>query len=171
MQRQYGKTSAELETLVDGFAWALADYSVADVIAAIGQHIRKSPNIPTPSEIVAIIDPPVEPFKPDWAYYNRLRELARDGGPYALSADEIEYIQTCERHSQANMRLANGYEPPKTKEEREKEFWEIRVKGFYQTKIWPRDIGPPPNDPKCQCPPDIIQKFMKSKSTDSMEAA
>jgi len=99
LQRQYGKTQGELETLVEGFAWALADYTPEEVIHALGQHIRRSPNIPTPSEIIAIIDPPVEPFKPDWAFYNHLRDLVKQGGAYAVTQEEADYMTACEKHS------------------------------------------------------------------------
>lgn len=103
MQRQYGKTQGELETLVEGFAWALADYAPEQVIAALGQHIRSSPNIPTPSEIIAIIDPPKEPFKPDWSYYNHLLALTKEQGPYAVTQYEADYLAACERHSLGKM--------------------------------------------------------------------
>lgn len=103
LQRQYGKTQGELETLVEGFAWALADYAPEQVIAALGQHIRSSPNIPTPSEIIAIIDPPKEPFKPDWSYYNHLLALTKEQGPYAVTQYEADYLAACERHSLGKM--------------------------------------------------------------------
>lgn len=84
----------------------LADYSVQDVLRGMGIYLKTNSNIPTPSEILAIIDPPKEPFKPDWEYYKRLESLRKSGGDYALNDDEIAYMQACEAHSQSKLRNA-----------------------------------------------------------------
>lgn len=97
LQRQYGKATADLETLVEGFAWVLADYPVHDVLRGMGVYLKTKSDIPTPSEIIAIIDPQPEPFKPDWVYFKTLKDMAKI--PYALGDEEIEYIGKCERHS------------------------------------------------------------------------
>lgn len=96
LQRQYGKTPGDLETLVEGFAWAMGRYSVGDVIRAIGEFILAHPDIPTPADIRAIIDPIPPPFKPNWAVYTSLKKLQETGGAYALGTDEINYLARCE---------------------------------------------------------------------------
>lgn len=55
LQRQYGKTKAELEGLVDGMLWALDDIEVVDITSAVREFVRENPNIPTPSDIIALI--------------------------------------------------------------------------------------------------------------------
>lgn len=92
--------------LVEGFAWALADHDTADVINAIGIYVRKNPNIPTPSEIIAIINPPIPPFKPDWAFYNRLVGMIKESGAYAVTSEELDYINACEAHSKDAFRTS-----------------------------------------------------------------
>ena len=55
LQRQYGKTEAELETLVEGFCWALDAYEMSQILDAIKRYVLERPEIPTPSEIVSRI--------------------------------------------------------------------------------------------------------------------
>ena len=99
LQRQYGKSPAELGTLVEGFSWALAEFPVAEVIKAIGVYISYHPDIPTPSDIRKIIEPPKPEFSADWSFYNFLKKALAERGQYALDDDELKYIQKCERHS------------------------------------------------------------------------
>lgn len=58
LQKQYGKTPAEIETLVEGFAWALAAYPMRSVVDGIRRYILMKSDIPAPADILAIIDPP-----------------------------------------------------------------------------------------------------------------
>ncbi len=98
LQKTYGKTPSELETLVEGFAWAMQDFPVDTVIKAIGAHLLQSPTIPTPFEIRQIIDPIKKPWEPDKSYYFRLSKLLQDDGPYALNDEEISYMKKYEQH-------------------------------------------------------------------------
>ncbi len=93
LQGQYGKTPAELETLVEGFVWVLGHHPIQSIIDAIGQHIRKSRDIPAPADIEAIINPP--PPKIDWPLYIELKKRLRDGNVY-VDRDEKRFIQNCE---------------------------------------------------------------------------
>jgi hypothetical protein len=104
LQRQYGKSPSELSTLVEGFAWALSPYPIAKVIEAIGKYILMRPDIPTPSDIKNIIDPPKPEWSPDWAFYSSLKKMKDERGGYAVDNDEIEYINACERHSLNRMK-------------------------------------------------------------------
>jgi hypothetical protein len=56
LQKQYGKTQAELETLVEGFSWALAEYNIADITKAMAQYIKTANDIPAPFDIIKIIE-------------------------------------------------------------------------------------------------------------------
>lgn len=55
MQKQYGKTAEELETLVEGFAYLLAEYGLYDIREAFMRYIKTEPDIPAPSDIIKII--------------------------------------------------------------------------------------------------------------------
>lgn len=93
LQQQYGKTEAELETLVEGFCWALSDYPMQTIIEAIAKHIRKTPTIPTPADIENIINPP--PPKIDWPLYIEIKKRLREGNVY-VDSDEKQFIRNCE---------------------------------------------------------------------------
>lgn len=56
LQKQYGKTEAELEVLVEGFSWILADYDMDKITAAFKIYIQNFSDIPAPSDILKIIE-------------------------------------------------------------------------------------------------------------------
>lgn len=98
LQRQYGKSPDDLETLVEGFAWALEGYPLKTVSKAIATYVRSHPDIPTPADIIKILDPPKKEWSPDWEYYRALRDRQKSG-PYALGKKEIDYVYACEEYS------------------------------------------------------------------------
>lgn len=106
LQKQFGKQTTQLETIVEGFLWAMEGYPPADVVRGFAEYIRRHSDMPTPSDIVKIIDPPVEDFRPDWDFYNRLKEMLKVGGAYALNDDEFEYMRNCEASSIKKMKNA-----------------------------------------------------------------
>jgi hypothetical protein len=57
MQKQYGKTAGQLETVIEGFCWALGKYPVDVVIEGLRQYVMRHPDIQSPSDIANIIDP------------------------------------------------------------------------------------------------------------------
>lgn len=95
LQKQYGKTAEQLSNVVDGFCWALQRYPSEMVIDGIGKYILIKSDMPTPSDIVKIIDPQPDPFKPDWSIYNRYKKL-KEESKYALNQDEEDYMLACE---------------------------------------------------------------------------
>lgn len=96
LQKQYGKTTSQLETIVDGFLWALAGYSVEQVTDGFRKYISRKSDMPTPADIINIIDPIKEPWRPDKSYYIKLQEIFKREGPYGLGQDEIDYIYAYE---------------------------------------------------------------------------
>lgn len=56
LQKQYGKTRQELETLVEGFAWALASYKIQDITKAFRVYVKNNSDIPAPNDILKIIE-------------------------------------------------------------------------------------------------------------------
>lgn len=98
LQKQYGKTAAQLETMVDGYCWALKAYPVAMVIDGFREYITRKSDMPSPADIRAIIDPVVEEWQPDKAYYIKLQNIFKAEGPYGLSPEEYEYIRDYEAY-------------------------------------------------------------------------
>lgn len=60
LQKQYGKTQAELETLVEGFHWLLSDYHIADIKTAFREYMLEHSDIPAPADIKKIIEKLIE---------------------------------------------------------------------------------------------------------------
>ena len=56
LQKQYGKSQEELEILVEGFNWVLADYPIEKILEAFRIYIRNFNDIPAPSDILKIIE-------------------------------------------------------------------------------------------------------------------
>lgn len=98
LQKQFGKQAGQLDNIVKGFCWALSPYKPNDVIAAFSEYIRAHSDFPTPYDLRQIIDPIIEPWKPDKSYYIKLQEIHRRDGPYGLNTDEIEYIAKYEEY-------------------------------------------------------------------------
>jgi len=96
MQKQFGKHTGQLENIINGFCWALKAYPVQTVVDALAEYIRLHSDMPTPSDIVKIIHPPLPVWKPDWNYAAGLRKMRQDQGSYALNDDEIAYLAKCD---------------------------------------------------------------------------
>lgn len=73
MQKQYGKTPAELEILVEGFSWVLAGYTMPKILAAIREYITHNSDIPAPADIVKIIKAGEKPTMPETTIEQLLR--------------------------------------------------------------------------------------------------
>lgn len=103
-QKQFGKTSEQLENMVKLFCWVLKPYPLADVMNGLAQYVSQHSDLPTPSDIVKIIDPKPEPFAPDWGYYKRLQKAIEEGR--FVGDEEKRYMRMCEEHSLAKARSA-----------------------------------------------------------------
>lgn len=77
LQKQYGKTAAELEVLVEGFSWALEGYSIEEILAALKTYILAHNDIPAPADLMRIIDPPVPEL--DTTTYIALKKRSEQG--------------------------------------------------------------------------------------------
>lgn len=55
MQKAYGKSKAEIETLVEGFAWALSGVDTREVSAAMREYVLNNSDIPAPANILKIV--------------------------------------------------------------------------------------------------------------------
>lgn len=98
LQKQYGKTAANLETLVDGFLWVLADYPMDVILNALAKYVKRNPDIPAPADIVNLIDPLKQEWKPDWPAYIALKKrVQRDG--YFPYGKEKEFLKLCDDYA------------------------------------------------------------------------
>ena len=79
MQKAYGKTQAEFETLVEGFAWALAGYELSEVVRAFRSYVVSHSDIPAPADIIRLVQAarPYDGLEPPST--ERLREYLAKG--------------------------------------------------------------------------------------------
>lgn len=98
LQKQFGKQTAQLENIVEGFAWVLKDYPVEKVIWGLGQYMKTHSDIPTPSDICKIIDPKPPQWVPDKQLYFKLQQILKEQGPFGLDHEEIEYCKRYENY-------------------------------------------------------------------------
>lgn len=57
VQRTYGKQGADIDKITKIFLRVLSDYEPSAVIAAIKRWLQESPEFPTPSDIVKMLNP------------------------------------------------------------------------------------------------------------------
>lgn len=105
LQKAYGKTAGQMETMIDGFCWALKDYDPERVIWGFGQYILSKPDMPTPFDIRNIIDPVKKPWEPDKNYYQTLKEIFKREGPYGLDTEEAEYMRAYEDYMKKQFKM------------------------------------------------------------------
>ena len=92
----YGKTQAELGTMVEGLCWAIPDFPMGLIIDAMALHVRRKSELPTPADLLAIINPPKPKFRPNNAVYVGIKQRMKD--PYAFITDaERDYVWQCEQ--------------------------------------------------------------------------
>lgn len=106
MQKQFGKTTGQLENVINGFCFVLSEYDPKKVFWGLAQYLKEHNDIPTPSDIVKIIDPKPPEWKPDKSYYIKLQQLEKEYGKYALNDDEIDYCRRYEDHMRIELKMS-----------------------------------------------------------------
>lgn len=96
-QNTYGDKAAMMEYRDQMFQQVLVPYPISLVREAFIEHIRCKANLPTPADIVNLIEPP-EPT-PDWAAYVGILARLKEGG--YVSDDQKEYLRWCEKEAVA----------------------------------------------------------------------
>ena len=101
-QKQFGKNSEQLESMIKLFRWVMKDYPIEKIMFGLAEYVRRNSDIPTPSDIIKIIDPPIEQWKPDKSYYIKLQEILKisNFSAYALSDEERDYVNKYEEYMQ-----------------------------------------------------------------------
>lgn len=101
MQKQYGKTTAELPTLVEGFCMMLPHRSMVQITEAIKKYVLIKNDIPTPADIENIINPPKTPLS--GALYIQIMKDCTTGGKL-LYGDKKDFVQAYEAQEMAKVR-------------------------------------------------------------------
>lgn len=98
----YGKTPQQLGIASEVFVRMLSKYDMEKVREAFYSYMERNAKMPTPSDIINIIDPP--PWKPDWSYYHALKEMKKRGNTISPYSAEHRYMQRCEEYALQEMR-------------------------------------------------------------------
>lgn len=99
-QKTYGDKAEMMGYRDSMFQLILAEYPIEAIRAAFIEHIRRKPDLPTPSDIVNLIDPP----KPELssAMYVKLRQQSQEGA--YLTGDERAFLRAYEAQELAKAR-------------------------------------------------------------------
>lgn len=89
----------------DMFLAVLPDISVSDLTKALFIHLRQSDDIPTPKQLMEIIDPPEEPLSA--TLYIELKKKIREG--YFPLSDEKQFMRAYESQEMAKVNTGNTY--------------------------------------------------------------
>lgn len=100
LQKQYGKAAANLEVLVGGFLWLLAGIPMQEILGAMRSYVLKKNDIPTPAELLNIINPPA-PVLSGAAYIGLRKKLADD---VYLTPDDRAFIRAYEKQETDKLR-------------------------------------------------------------------
>ena len=93
-QTPYGDKAQMMALRDQMFQLVLADCTIEEIRKAFIMHIARSPNLPTPHDIVALIDPTMQPLSQ--AMYIKLTKKQIPGNPYSLTESEKRYIERFE---------------------------------------------------------------------------
>lgn len=92
-QKTYGDKAEMMEYRDGMFQMILAEFPFHRIKAALLEHVRRKPDLPTPSDIYNLLDPPKEPLSS--AVYVGLKQRIQEGY-YPLSA-EREFLRAFEQ--------------------------------------------------------------------------
>lgn len=90
--KKYGEAADTTEMRDAGFQMMLGDYDIETVTKAFRTYLKTNKEIPTPADIIEIIDPSVKPL--DRAFYSELLKR-RAKGEY-LTSTEWAYVHRYE---------------------------------------------------------------------------
>lgn len=94
MLKKFGE-AADVTAMRDaGFQMVLADYTIAQIAKAFKTYLLTNKEIPTPADIVAIIDPKTQPLS--GMIYKELIDRRKKGN--WLTSDEWQYIHAYEQN-------------------------------------------------------------------------
>lgn len=95
----YGREPEQFDAIVTLFQMVLAPYPFHKIEAAFVEHIKRKTEMPTPADIVLLIEPPAP--KPDWAAYVGIKAKMKDA--FVMPA-ERRYVAWCETYVAENLK-------------------------------------------------------------------
>ncbi|TDE17686.1 hypothetical protein [Dyadobacter psychrotolerans] len=101
MLKKFGEASDVAEMRDMGFQMVLGDYPIDDVQRAFIQYLKTGKEIPTPADIVEILDPTVKPLCPR-VYQSFVTRSKK--GPFELTREEKAYIEHYENQQLGRIR-------------------------------------------------------------------
>lgn len=87
----YGKEPEQLGNITKLFQLVLGGFKISDVETAFAQYLESNTNMPTPADIVKIIEPPVEPRK--WCAITFIDIKRRTRENQFITDAEKKYVQ------------------------------------------------------------------------------
>lgn len=97
----YGKSPEQLPDIIKMFVLVLQEYNIQTIQRAFAQYLRQSSAMPTPADIVNIIEPPQEELSA--AVYVTIRKKIIDGNVYVTNAEK-EYVHAFENQELKKVR-------------------------------------------------------------------
>jgi hypothetical protein len=85
VQKTYGKSAADLETIVEGYCRFLQTFSMIEIESALEKYILSHDDLPSPSSIAQIIDPSLAPLSN--SVYIEVCAKIRAGTTYVTDAE------------------------------------------------------------------------------------
>lgn len=92
MLKKYGEAADATAMRDNGFQLILGEYPIEKVEKAFFQYLKTNSEIPTPADIVKIIDPSTQPLSP--VFYMALKQKIQDGA--YIMPEEKRYMQRFE---------------------------------------------------------------------------
>ena len=101
MLRKYGEAADTTAIREAGFQWMLEDYTIEEVTDAFKQYLKVGKEIPTPADIIEILDPTVKPLCP--RMYSSLVARSKKG-KFELTWEEWKYIEQYENQQLSRLK-------------------------------------------------------------------
>ncbi len=107
----FGRKPDQLKEISKMFVEMLRGYPLEKIKSGFHQHMKRSSRMPTPADIINLIDPPPPPpWKPDWAYYVSIKESIKRGNRISVYGAEYAYMKRCEQWSLDNLKNFDEHE-------------------------------------------------------------
>jgi len=97
----YGKEPEQVVNLIKVFVMVLGDYTFEQVHAAFRTYLKQSNELPAPSDIVKIIEPPPPVYSS--AMYVQIKKNLREGNVF-VTDEEKAYVRAYEKQELAKVR-------------------------------------------------------------------
>lgn len=101
-QRTYGEKAERIQDREAMFQLVLADFTISEINAAFMEHIRRCPDLPTPSDIYNILNPKPAPLCR--TVYIGLRQRLKNGEFFSSGGEEMRFLRAFEKQEMEKVR-------------------------------------------------------------------